>query len=72
MPLECLRQIDQHIDTVTLFLTLTFAPSIVQVTRYTSPDQITEAAPLGIYIHGVYLEGARWDREEVRFACIVY
>ena len=29
-----------------------------------SVEQVTAAAPLGVYIHGVVLEGARWDREE--------
>jgi dynein heavy chain len=29
-----------------------------------APDQVTEPAPLGCYIHGCVLEGARWDKEE--------
>ncbi|KAJ3114591.1 Dynein heavy chain 10, axonemal [Phlyctochytrium bullatum] len=32
-----------------------------QVTQYTDPKEITERAPSGCYVQGLYLEGAGWD-----------
>ena len=34
----------------------------VDVTRL-SPDQISSPPKEGVYIHGMYLEGARWDEK---------
>ena len=34
----------------------------VDVTRF-SPDQISSPPKEGVYIHGMYLEGARWDEK---------
>ncbi len=36
--------------------------------QFCSPDQVTEKAPSGCYVSGLYLEGARWDMENV---CLV-
>ena len=33
------------------------------VLQYTSADQISERAPSGCYISGLYLEGAMWNKE---------
>lgn len=32
-----------------------------QVTQYTDPKEITERAPSGCYVQGLYLEGASWN-----------
>ncbi|MEW5298846.1 MAG: hypothetical protein WDW36_001923 [Sanguina aurantia] len=37
---------------------------MTEFTTKVSPDSVTEPAPLGLYIHGLVLEGARWDKEE--------
>ena len=29
--------------------------------QYTNPDKVTEKAPSGCYVSGLYLEGAKWD-----------
>merc|ERR1711966_350382 len=36
---------------------------MTEVTKFTSPDQITEAPAMGegAYIYGLVMEGARWD-----------
>ena len=33
------------------------------------PDQVTEKAPSGCYISGLYLEGAQWDLENLPNPC---
>lgn len=33
--------------------------------QFTHPDQVTEKAPSGCYVSGLYLEGARWNLEQV-------
>ena len=32
--------------------------------QFTHPDQVTEKAPSGCYVSGLYLEGALWDVEK--------
>lgn len=32
--------------------------------QFTDPEQVTEKAPSGCYISGLYLEGACWDIEQ--------
>ncbi|KAI8847268.1 dynein heavy chain and region D6 of dynein motor-domain-containing protein [Chytridium lagenaria] len=39
-----------------------------QVTQYTDPKEITERAPSGCYVQGLYLEGAGWDIQQ---GCLV-
>lgn len=31
--------------------------------QFTHPDQISDKAPSGCYVSGLYLEGAKWDLE---------
>lgn len=38
---------------------ISYAP--LSYSQFTSPDQVTEKAPSGCYISGLYLEGGRWD-----------
>ncbi|TPX78384.1 hypothetical protein CcCBS67573_g00352 [Chytriomyces confervae] len=35
-----------------------------QVTQFTDPKEITERAPSGCYVQGLYLEGAGWDAKK--------
>lgn len=37
---------------------------MTEVTTKTSTEQITEPAPLGVYISGLCMEGARWEKDE--------
>ena len=32
--------------------------------QFCHPDEVTEKAPSGCYVSGLYLEGARWDLKE--------
>lgn len=35
------------------------------VTKWLNPDEVTEKAHQGCFVHGLYLEGAGWNREEL-------
>ncbi|XP_064612357.1 LOW QUALITY PROTEIN: dynein axonemal heavy chain 10-like [Liolophura sinensis] len=35
------------------------------VTQYATPDDVTERAHQGCFVHGLYLEGAAWDKQDM-------
>lgn len=52
-----------HLLTRSLITTLTLFLLSYTHTQFISADQITEKAPSGCYVSGLYLEGARWDTD---------
>ncbi|KAL8575831.1 Dynein heavy chain 10, axonemal [Nucella lapillus] len=38
------------------------------VTRFSHPDEVTEIASQGTFVHGLFLEGAGWDEEK---SCLI-
>ena len=49
-----------YYNTYYLGLSLSLSLSL----QHTNPDQVTERAPSGCYITGLYLEGACWDLDK--------
>lgn len=42
---------------------------IVQVTEFEKAEQVKAPPKEGVYIHGLYLDGAQWSRAENRWVC---
>uniref|UniRef100_A0A8C4N1H9 Dynein heavy chain 10, axonemal n=1 Tax=Eptatretus burgeri TaxID=7764 RepID=A0A8C4N1H9_EPTBU len=40
-----------------------------QVTKYCAPEEITDTAGQGCFVHGIYLEGAGWDLQRSCLVC---
>lgn len=50
-------------------LNIDFPSYIVQVTEFEKAEQVKAPPKEGVYIHGLYLDGAQWSRAENRWVC---